>query len=331
VVYRRLEGALDDLQRLGGLPSPREAETIWSDIWHLEAHHSTALEGNTLVLREVESLLDRGLAVGAKPLAEYMEVKGYGDAADWVYAQGREPGDWSSGDMITLAEIRHTHELVMTPVWSVSPHEQASNRESPGQFREHDINPFPGGMTPPSWPLVPSMLADWLAYVAAATPVLRGEESQEHLPEVLARLHNGFERVHPFLDGNGRTGRLVLNLILVRANMPPVIILKRQRDSYLAALRRADVGEFGPLAELLARAMTDNLNRFIVPNVAGPSREVPLAGLVRPELSLAALRQAAQRGRLRAWQGSDGVWRSTRRAVDDYQRTKGRRRSPTAD
>ena len=68
-------------ERLGGLPSPTESELIWSDIWHLEAHHSTALEGNTLVLHEVQALLDQGRAVGAKPLREYLEVRGHGDAA----------------------------------------------------------------------------------------------------------------------------------------------------------------------------------------------------------------------------------------------------------
>lgn len=69
-VYQRLEQALAELnQRLGGLPSPKEAQTIWEDIWHQEAHHSTALEGNTLVLREVQALLDQGRAVGAKSTA----------------------------------------------------------------------------------------------------------------------------------------------------------------------------------------------------------------------------------------------------------------------
>ena len=69
-VYSRLELAIAEVRdRLGGLPSPKESETIWTDIWHLEAHHSTAIEGNTLVLREVETLLDQGRAVGAKPLA----------------------------------------------------------------------------------------------------------------------------------------------------------------------------------------------------------------------------------------------------------------------
>ena len=59
-IYARLDSAIGELNdRLGGLPSPKESEYVWSDIWHLEAHHSTALEGNTLVLREVEVLLAR--------------------------------------------------------------------------------------------------------------------------------------------------------------------------------------------------------------------------------------------------------------------------------
>jgi Fic family protein len=58
------------------------------------------------------------------------------------------------------------------------------------------------------------------------------------LPEDLARIYNQFERVHPFIDGNGRAGRLALNLILVRLGYPPVIIFKRQRAAYLSASAR---------------------------------------------------------------------------------------------
>lgn len=75
----------------------------------------------------------------------------------------------------------------------------------------------------------------------------------------------------------------------------------------------------GPLGEILARAMIDNLNRFIIPNVAGPAKLVPLAALVDSDLSLVALRAAAQRGRLDAHQRSDGQWLSTCKAVNEYR------------
>jgi cell filamentation protein, protein adenylyltransferase len=325
-VYVRLEAAIVELnERLGGLPSPKESEYVWSDIWHLEAHHSTALEGNTLVLREVEELLEKGRAVGAKPLKEYMEVQGYATAARWVYAHAVDPADWRAEGLISLQEIRQVHMLAMTPVWSVAPHSDAADREGPGMFREHDIQPFGAGMTPPSWPLVPARLQDWVDEVNAAD---FDNSAREPFVEVLAQLHDSFEKVHPFIDGNGRAGRLLLNLLLVRLGYPPIIVFKQQRPAYLAAMQKADKGDYGPLGEILARAIYDNLNRFIVPSLAGPARLVPLATLVDREFSLPALRQAAQRGRLDAIQGPDGIWRSSRKAVQEYRRTK-RRRRPT--
>jgi len=327
-VYQRLDGALEELnERFGGLPSPREAQEIWDDIWHQEAHHSTALEGNTLVLREVEALLNRGRAVGAKPLKEYNEVQGYADAARWVYGQALEPDAWHDGRLITITEVRHIHHVAMTPVWDVAPHPEATDKESPGNFREHDIASFAEGMTPPKWPLVPAQVEQWVSEVCIfGQKIESNAELGQPLPEVLADIHNRFEAIHPFLDGNGRTGRLVMNLVLVRLGYPPIIIFKRQREAYLAALRRADTGDCGALGELIARAMEDNLNRFIVPNVAGPARLVPLAALVDADHSLAALRQAAQRGRLSAVQGPDGVWRSSRKSVAAYGATKHQRR-----
>ncbi|KNX38271.1 Fic family protein [Luteipulveratus halotolerans] len=328
-VYARLDAAIAELEdRLGGLPSPRESEYVWSDIWHLEAHHSTALEGNTLVLREVEALLENGRAVGAKPLKEYMEVQGYGDAARWVYAQALNPGDWHNGDLISVAEVCEIHRIAMSPVWQVAPHPEATDREAPGRYREHEIAAFDGGMTPPTWPLIPSMLSDWVGKVKEHTDELRrARESDTPFAELLASLHNEFECIHPFIDGNGRTGRLVLNLILVRLGYPPVIVLKTQRPAYLSAMAKSDQGDHGPLGEILARAMYDNLNRFIVPAVAGPARLVPLAALADDDFTVNALRQAATRGRLEAVQGADGVWRTSRRAVQAYARTRGRHRA----
>jgi hypothetical protein len=92
-------------------------------------------------------------------------------------------------------------------------------------------------------------------------------------------------------------------------------------------MQRADGGDYGALGELIARAMYDNLNRFIVPNVAGPARMVPLTALADEEFTLIALQRAAQRGRLDAVQGSDGIWRSSRKAVASYRATRYQRRT----
>lgn len=320
-IYRQLTEGVEELRtRLGGLPMPVEAEDIWGDIWYQEAHNSTAIEGNTLVLREVEILLSEGRAVGNKQLAEYMEVRGYADAAQWVYQQGLARGDWTTGDLITLTEVRHVHTLSMAQVWEVTPHPDAGPKEGPGSFRRHNIQPFPGGMQPRDWPEVPALMFDWVGRASEL------RDAVGPFPEALAVVHADFERIHPFLDGNGRAGRLLTNLLLIRMGYPPAIIRKAERTRYLTNLRRADAGDPGPLGEFLARAITDTLMRFIVPAVAGPVRLVPLAALATSEVSARALRAAAERGRLRGQRDARGRWRSTRRWVDEYRKDRYNRR-----
>ena len=163
--------------------------------------------------------------------------------------------------------------------------------------------------------------ADWLDDVHRIRISVRTIES-------LAEAHHRFEQIHPFLDGNGRTGRLLLNLVLVRLGYAPAIVYKRDRTKYLQALRSADVGDSGRLGELIARAVLDNLYRFVVPAVAGPNRLVPLAALASPDLTEGALRVAANRGRLRAQKGSDGQWRSTKTWLDSYVASRHQRRAP---
>lgn len=229
------------------------------------------------------------------------------------------PGEWTTGDLITLTEVRHVHTLAMSKVWEVAPHPNPGPYKGPGSFRRHNIHPFPGGMQPPDWPEVQALTTDWIARACAL------RDADGPLPEALAAVHAEFERTHPFLDGNGRTGRLLTNLLLVRLGYPPAIIRKGQRTRYLKALGRADADDPGPLGEVLARAIIDTLMRFIVPAVAGPTRLVPLAALAGREISVRALRAAAERGRLRAHRDERGQWRSTRNWADEYRAGRYRR------
>lgn len=310
------------------LPSPAEAEAIWDELWHQEAHHSTALEGNTLGMDEVRKLLDEGRTVGAKELREYLEVLGYGAAAKWVYGQALDPGDWITGDSLSIQEARTVHFEVMTPVWTVAPHPHATPAETPGNWRQHDIQTFPEGMKPTSVVDIDHRMADWAGDVGK----LR-QPSDVAFPERLARVHNELEQIHPYLDGNGRTGRLLLNFVLVRLGYPPVIVFKNERSRYLDALRKAHRGDYGPLGELLARAVTNNLYRFVVPAIAGPARLVSLASLANKKagVTATALRAAAERGRLRAQKTESGTWLSSKRWVADYQASKHQRRRPAVN
>jgi cell filamentation protein, protein adenylyltransferase len=307
-----------DLWGVGGLPAPVEAEGIWEGVLHEETHHSTAIEGNTLVLRQVKALLQEGRAIGNKELREYLEIEGYADAAKWVYAQAIRR-DWAHDEerpqLVTMTEIRQIHRLVMEPVWSRFPPDGARKDEGPGGFRRCDLQPLRLGLTTAPWIDVEPRLTDWLATANETPP--KGRYIIEHF----ADLHAAFERIHPFRDGNGRVGRLVLNLLLVRHGAPPAIIYKRDRAAYLRGLARADSRDAGPLGELLARAVRHSIERFVLPALAGPHRLVPLTSLATRELSHVALLSAAKRNRLRAVRLS-GQWYSSQKWVNEYRKSR---------
>lgn len=115
-----------------------------------------------------------------------------------------------------------------------------------------------------------------------------------------------------------------MNLMLVRRGYAPAIIYKRDRPRYLLAIDRADRGGAGPLAELVARAVKDSVDRFLLHALAGPHQLLPLAALVRRDLTILALRRAAEKGRLQAQRRTAG-WYSTKVWVDRYARSRGKR------
>ena len=321
-IFSTLDRAVDELGDVGGLPRPNEAAAIWEGIWYEETHHSTAIEGNTLLLKQVKTLLEEGRAVGDRELSEYLEVQGYAEAAQWVYEHAIGAGaDWEADDLVSQSELREVHRRAVEPAWRHFPPAQHDPGEGPGSFRKHDIEPFASGMRPPPWPEVPPLVTDWLKRANSAR-----DSDGRHLFVRLADLHADLERIHPFRDGNGRTGRLALNLMLVRLGYPPAVVYKRDRSKYLRYLDRADGGDPGALAELFARAVKHGIDRFLLPGLAGPHRMIPLSALADEELSAIALRRAAERGRLRAMRRSD-QWYSTRQWVDDYRgsRQRGRR------
>lgn len=116
-VFETLDQAREDLTIIGGLPEPTVFQDVWADIWTEETHNSTAIEGNTLRLKQVQILLEDGLVSGSqKELREWLEAKAYGDAARWVYQQAYA-GPYAEGRLIGETEIREIHRRVVESVW----------------------------------------------------------------------------------------------------------------------------------------------------------------------------------------------------------------------
>jgi hypothetical protein len=262
---------------------------------------------------QVEDLVQRGRA--SATLVESLEVEGYARAADWVY---RHAADYSGVPMTVVSEI---HKQTVELAWRVQP---PVTRDEPGAWRRGPVEVRRVSVSVPA--SIPADLAAW----SGSTKDLDGRH-----PVVHAALHHAwFERIHPFVDGNGRVGRLVLNFLLIRHGYPPAIILKTQRPRYLHALELADGGNPSSLAEVVARAVSGALTRFLIPKLAGEAKLVPLSALAsQTPYSADYLRKRVLAGRLKAVR--DGrLWLSSRAWLAQYMaqrdprggRPKGRRR-----
>lgn len=198
-------------------------------------YHSNAIEGNTLTLRETKVVLE-GITVGGKSLREHLEATNHRDAilyVEEIVAKREALTEW---------QIRNLHSLVLK---SIDP-------EQAGRYRQENVVIAGASTTPPDFMHVAAEMAgliDWYGHSADLHPVARA-----------AQLHTRFVKIHPFIDGNGRTGRLLLNFELMRVGYPPAIIRKEDRLAYYDALDVACVsGDYGEITALVAASVQRSL------------------------------------------------------------------------
>ena len=177
-------------------------------------YNSNAIEGNTLTLRETDFVL-RGLTIDQKPLKDHMEAIGHKEAFDFVSELVK--------DNVPISEsiIKQIHYLVL-----------ADKKEDRGVYRRVPVH-IMGAQHEPVQPYLIEPKMEQLLYDFAA--------STEHIVTKLARFHIEFEGIHPFIDGNGRTGRLLVNLELMKAGFPPIDIKFSDRIAYYNAFEEYHV------------------------------------------------------------------------------------------
>ncbi len=225
----RLKSKLDNLR-----PLPEHTVRTLHEQQVLEwTYHSNAIEGNTLTLKETKVVLE-GIAIGGKSLREHFEVINHKEAI----VQNQEP--------LRERQINSIHHLVLKNV----------DDRNAGQYRQENVVIAGAEHLPPDYVKVPesiSGLMDWYSRSGDLHPV-----------ECAARLHVDFVGIHPFVDGNGRTSRLLMNFELMRSGFLPVIIPVENRLAYYDALDTAHThGDYKLFIELVTGLEQATLERYL--------------------------------------------------------------------
>src|SRR5690606_10260114 len=195
-------------------------------------YHSNAIEGNTLTLKETKVALE-GITIGGKTLREHFEAINHRDAILMLeeLVEKQQPLDeWT---------IKNLHQLVLKNI----------DADNAGRYRQVNVLISGAEHRPPSALQVPELMAAFSQWCS-------NDAQQLHPVERAARIHGEFVKIHPFVDGNGRTSRLLMNLELMKAGFPATVIEVAQRLDYYQALDKAHCsGDYSDFINLVARAV----------------------------------------------------------------------------
>lgn len=297
----RIEDKKSKLDSLRPLPSA--AVSRLKEQFTVEwIYNSNAIEGSTLTLRETQLILETGLTIGGKSLREHFEVTNHKDAIDYVESLAQQ------GELITPFHVRQIHKLVLSQI----------DDANAGQYRKTEVRIVGAKHIPPeSWEISQRMTewGDWL----------KSSEKKIHPVELAAKAHHRLVAIHPFVDGNGRTARLVMNLILFKQGYPPAVILRVNRKQYYQVLTQADAGKNDPLVNFVGRAVDHSLALYLeacapkAKRTSASEQWIPLAQAAEgTSYTQEYLSLLARQGRIEAIKRGRN-WLTTRKAVKEYQ------------
>jgi Fic family protein len=205
------------------------------------AYNSNAIEGNTLSLRETQLVIQEGITVHGKSLREHLEARNHPDAINYIekLAQNQNP--------ITENDILKVHALLMRGI----------DDQNAGKYRTGQVRVAGATFLPPPAQKIPSIIKELLQTLSQNPDELRPIEQA-------AFFHHKFVYVHPFIDGNGRTARLLMNITLMKNGYPFTVLLKVDRPKYLRTLSEADNGNLTPFANLTANNVERSLDIYLL-------------------------------------------------------------------
>lgn len=271
-------------------------------------YNSNAIEGNKLTLKETYLVINDGLTVKGKSLKDHLEAKNHNDAIHFLY----DLIEHQKRQTISERLIRSLQQLIIKDIQD----------PEAGSYRQGSVMITGSKHRPPEAFEVPKLMQEFVVWV-------RRNISKMH-PVVFAALtHHRLVHIHPFADGNGRTARLFMNLLLMQKGYPMVIILKNDRQKYYRALEKADAGKYDDLEKFIAQAVERSMNIYLraTQSSAGPLEKLmPFSELSKySPFSEKYLNLLARSGKLESHKEGRN-WVSSRKALKSYLENRERKR-----
>jgi Fic family protein len=268
-------------------------------------YNSNSIEGNTLTLRETQMVLQEGITVKGKSLREHFEAKNHEKAIDYLYTLVNPKYTLRGIDILSL------HGLVLRMI----------EDDFAGRIRNGGVRITGANFVPPNATKVSDLLDELIDFINT-NPL------QLNDIELATVFHHKLVWIHPFFDGNGRTVRLAMNLLLMRKGFPPAIILKNDRKKYYEALNQANQGNYQKLILLMSQALERTLNIYIssLPDNDYDFQEIsnivsePDSPYGQEYISL-----LARQGKIDAHKEGRN-WFTTKKAIEDYMGNRKRMR-----
>lgn len=221
-------------------PLPKETLRTLKESINLEwTYNSNGIEGNTLTLRETQVVLE-GVTVGGKTLKEHLEAINHEKAILYLETIAKEKNP------ITEWNIKNIHRLILKDI----------DNKNAGRYREENVMIKGASHVPPDYLKVPELMEKLI--------VNYGTWKSYHPIIKAALLHGELVKIHPFIDGNGRTSRLLMNLDLMNSGYNPVIIKKEDRLEYYEALDKAHTtGNYTDFVKLVTKLEIEMLKKYL--------------------------------------------------------------------
>jgi len=266
-------------------------------------YNSNSIEGNTLSLRETQMVLQDGITIKGKSLREHFEAKNHEKALDYLYKLSSKSYQINSGDILSI------HSLILNSI----------EDDYAGRLRNSGVRISGANFVPPNAQRVSGLLDDLIEFVIKNPLKLNDLE-------LATVFHHRFVWIHPFFDGNGRTVRLAMNLLLLKVGYTPAIILKNDRKKYYTALNSANNDNYEKLMLLMAQAVERTLNIYLnaLPDSNSDYKEISnLVEEANLPYGMEYISLLARQGKIDAYKEGRN-WLTSEEAVNNYIKTRKR-------